>query len=742
MNPIQSQAIAAIRGALAAIEQSLQDPPPPPPSPTYALQASATAVDEGAEVLITLRTSGLPEGTAVPYQVTGSVAVEDIAALNPEVFVTDATGTAQLRVTLAADQATEGPELMTVALLNGAAAVSVDVRDASQASAPPPPPPPPPPDPQPATARYRDQTALLFQGSAWRSLPARIPGSADFPCIYGPNAVYVDRMAGWAWDHKGGDWLDRQGLRQGREPWAVALTERGPVDLVRRYTLDITALVRHTQAAGRWLAMLVTAGGYSRTIASRWHDTEAPLLRLTLADGATATLAPTLTAPAVVGTPNPSALVMHAPLFVEFERPAAPVAQALLELTVTAHPNQVRAPLEVWLLDPPRNLGQVRQGIAAQAGLLDAGLPEHPSVLLAHHYRDGQPQDRWIMPGATNVLASTNFDPALWGGEPDTSKLPHSAQGRWVMGSQVRSMGIVTSTYVGDGFEPLAPGVGALRAEMAAEVHADGEVVDYGGSGGANAVIFLPEEHFGRAAHLFTRYCIRLGLPDGPTYRTDPARRFNVYHRPNQVAPAWTDMAGKFGIVPDGQTSAGGTSGSAGGGQGWTLRLAWAECDGAVGGPMEGGVRPGWHLFDFGAFNPKEHRYSGDDGNLAQWGQIGGRGGMLYAGRWYCLETEVRLNTILQTAPGYVADGELRAWLDGVLVFERRGLVFRTWPFNTLQRTPANMPPLRELGARGLWLNWYHGGVTKSGQRRVQYMSEIVCGTEYIGPPNTPEALR
>lgn len=89
----------------------------------------------------------------------------------------------------------------------------------------------------------------------------------------------------------------------------------------------------------------------------------------------------------------------------------------------------------------------------------------------------------------------------------------------------------------------------------------------------------------------------------------------------------------------------------------------------------------------------------------------------------------------MDAAPGYLPDGELRAWVDGRLVFERVGMVFRSKPLKgDLPPKPSEMPPLRELGVRGLWLNWFHGGVTQDSVERVMFFTGLAYGTQYIGP--------
>jgi hypothetical protein len=97
----------------------------------------------------------------------------------------------------------------------------------------------------------------------------------------------------------------------------------------------------------------------------------------------------------------------------------------------------------------------------------------------------------------------------------------------------------------------------------------------------------------------------------------------------------------------------------------------------------------------------------------ATWGWNQGRTGVLEKNRWYSVEQYVRLNT-----PGR-ADGVLRAWVDGELVFERDDLRYRDVP---------------ELKIETLWMNVYHGGTTPASQDMSLYIDNLVIAREYIGP--------
>ena len=130
------------------------------------------------------------------------------------------------------------------------------------------------------------------------------------------------------------------------------------------------------------------------------------------------------------------------------------------------------------------------------------------------------------------------------------------------------------------------------------------------------------------------------------------------------------------------------------------------------------------------------------------WGKVGG---VLYARRWYCIETELKLNSV--DKPGikpdgtphiingvqqfWTADGELRVWVDGMLAWEDTGMIFRTLPKRALPPSRDKLLtiyPIRELGVRSLLLNTYVGGTSPSTRPHMHYYAGLAYGTEYIGP--------
>jgi len=585
---------------------------------------------------------------------------------------------------------------------------------------------------------YRCRHRRLFQVAAGKVVTSRLPGGADWMADgYGPSAIYVDTFSGWPWDRAGGDWLDADLVRHGPKPWFTVPTIAGTPTTAMAYAADVTAALKFVQQQDRWCAFLLRSPAAARKVAGLLHPrAEPPLLEVTYLDGSAARLRCLATAAVSTAMPDTTSAVFALPMFLEFDRPERPVRSARLRLVVAEHWGSGGNDLEGFLIDPPVHRHAIEQGVAATADLLDDGLDKAPGIIGVHRYLDGLPLQDFVYPKRINTSAEREFDPALWGGLPDKSKLPHRGLGKWFNTNTDESQwSLVSSAYRKDGFQALANGMGAMRFGMQpADGIADGAVVGYGGSGGGNASIFMPEPLFGRLDRLFVRYYLRIGTPVGVAQMSDLRRRYQVYHDSSRRTPVWTDRAGKFGITPDHTTSYGGTSGSSGMGYGWQMRLAWAECDAGTDGPDEAGWRPGMHLFDFGARQPPGHNYAALPKREMYWGQRGGFGGMLYVNRWYCIETELKLNAVLEQSPGFKPDGEIRAWLDGQLVYERTGMLFRALPLHAPAADPGRIRPCRELGVRALWLNWYHGGTTANSIERSLFITGLAWGRQYIGP--------
>jgi hypothetical protein len=597
----------------------------------------------------------------------------------------------------------------------------------------------PPAPPTAVTAgKYRFNQPYLLQAVPSKHITHRLPEGWDYLWDrFGPTYKAADSHTGWLWTKPGGDWIDATGKRDGTSPWFSIPVNKGEgSNLIANYDGDVTLVARYVQEQQRWFALILLPKGAPRTIAGTTSvEHAAPYIEVTYSDGQKAKLEARVVAENSRSSamPNTTAASYAMPVFVEFDIPRSKVESARLFFTITQHWSGANPTIEGFLLDPPITAEDASLGLAATVGTLDAGIEGQPAVIGAHRYLDGKSLSDFVHDGEKTYSAEKNYDPAIFGtGPTDTSKFPHAGLGKWINAGDSWSM--VASGYSGDGFKPLAPGLGAIRLHMPAHAGVrDGSLVGSSGTLAGDAKIFLPEALFGYLGRIFVRYYFRLGTP----YRADVAKRFEVYQEPGQTE--WTTYAGKFGIGPDHSTYAGGVSGSSGGGYGWQMRLSWYECDAGTSGPDEGGWAPGFHLYDFNFRNPPGHNYGQGDGGIPElWGQRGGVGGILYAGHWYCIETELKLNTVMPTAPGYVADGELRAWVDGRLAYQRTGMVFRTLPLAPQPYNASRTRACRELGVQGLWLDWFHGGKTVATFDRTSFYTGLVWSKEYIGPMKLP----
>jgi hypothetical protein len=98
---------------------------------TYMLQSSASSISEGQPITFTLNTTKVPNGTLVPYTITGVTNNDISGASLTGNFTVGATGTATLPITFSNDLLTEGSETFTLTLNNLGISLSVTINDTS-----------------------------------------------------------------------------------------------------------------------------------------------------------------------------------------------------------------------------------------------------------------------------------------------------------------------------------------------------------------------------------------------------------------------------------------------------------------------------------------------------------------------------------------------------------------------------------------------------------------------------------
>jgi hypothetical protein len=157
-------------------------------------------------------------------------------------------------------------------------------------------------------------------------------------------------------------------------------------------------------------------------------------------------------------------------------------------------------------------------------------------------------------------------------------------------------------------------------------------------------------------------------------------------------------LSGTYGVAGWGQRRADGSNG-------WSTRGAFMRSEE---GPNAASKR---------AIGTYAYTASTGGGLGEVWGWNLGSTGLLEKKRWYALEQFVKLNT-----PGK-EDGVLRVWIDGMLAFEKADVRYRD--------TPA-------LKIESVWLNVYHGGVSKADRDLTLFIDNLVIARRYIGPGRFP----
>ena len=545
----------------------------------------------------------------------------------------------------------------------------------------------------------------------------------------GPTRDMVSFWLGWPWRRRGGDWLDADGVLHGPKAWA---TGRLDTDVV---TLDVTALVRRCQDQARPLAVLLQRTGGQRRMRGRYSD-QPPTLTVGYPDGSQETIAVHVTG-AMDGSSNtPLTIVpdLAFPVGIEFRRPERVIVSAVLTLHLSLRTTYT-AQVSAMIVDAPRNEAPVQLGIAAEQPA-DAGLTQHPATLGLARVADGGAAPLYSgRPINLNSRDAWSMD--MWGGTADVTKLPY------VLGGQLlgdKDWQVLPSTT--PGLQPLRPGLGVLRMVKLDQIDEDGEVDGYGRSGSVNLNAMLPPKETGLLQEVYVRHYVRIG----PLARGRDVRQ--MMRTAADKPQIWSDLAGKMGMTPAHNTTYGGVSGTAGGGNGWSMRLSWSYRPEITDGPDAGAIPLHLHLYDFQQRNVPGHNYANrNDGSLSQRGAIG----VLYPGYWYCVEMRLKLNSV--DRPGVLADGtphvingvpqfwtpdgEIDYWIDGRLACSLRGLVLRSLPIVPMQpgHNPAyTLPPMRELGIRNWWFDWYHGGTTTMSMDMTVDLAALAWARKYIGP--------
>jgi hypothetical protein len=573
-------------------------------------------------------------------------------------------------------------------------------------------------------------TELVLMSDGDGTLP-RTPARASVPDPktafiwgrYGPTWDHVDLYSKWSWANPGGDWIDAAGTPQGTAQPHFSFAANAVGTGTSPYVVDITTAMQAVVSAGKWCAFIVRVAGGTRALASQHHSTlAAPVVAVTYTSGATAMLQCRGCVRLAPGSAYSRVGFEEAgitPVALQFDRPSGPIASAELRVTVTQH-TATPTTIQGFLANPPVNAAPVQQGLAATYPA-DNGLLAAPGVLVARRYQDGSTLNDWVLPDATiNVFSRSAWDPEVLGlGAADTTKLPTAANGvalanKWIQKQPVPAgnLQLVGSSYTGDGFAPLLPGIGALRIKVTGMDQPDGGTYGPVGAFGCDLWTLFPKSVCGTDAlrRTFVRFYVRIAGPKPKPIATTKMVR-------ETGGPAeYAYQHGKFGIGVHHWTSRGGNNLTGGGPLGWSNRLGYERPPGDI--ELQGLV-PLSHTVDNGVPDMR-------------WGDGGGLGSGLFTDRWYCVEVETNVNTWAPTGGG-PADGELRVWIDGRLASTHTGWKFRDGPPDPAG-AGTDLPPFRAMGPMGLAAQWYQGGRLPADEELVMFVTCDVAATSYIGP--------
>lgn len=505
----------------------------------------------------------------------------------------------------------------------------------------------------------------LLPGASRVANPAPLPAPTDLLRLWdgktGVTADYWNLGLRAKWRNRGGDWLDAAGAPQGAVPFAEATV---PVTAPQLVALDVKKLVEHWLQhgnAGAWLKTSQACNFHSRETA---EADKRPLLRVVTDLGSVdcACLADaTLSTSTVAALGQQATFSAAGGAAIQFDLSAVTgtVQSATLLLWLKEVFSTPAIVLRAFRLDPPRLFsGAAWQGSPAPADLL---LATDFSGDWARHFK---------MPGFTPNFAQTFPNPAFG---------QDAGGATWIEGRFSAAQGVVGGTleylFRKDGAEPEEAWFGYVVRLGA----------DWGSTVDGN-----------KMPGLAGRYGRKQQFDDGTFY--------------------WThNEGGNGGNATTGKKDANGIL------SGWSLR-GFGHVTPADGNPYK-------HLTPVGTYAywadmPKMPDGAGYGQNW-DWshptlGQV-----VLEHGRDYHIEQHVKLNSIAGPFDEFGnglgnADGEFRAWLDGVLVFEKTGLRFRHHP---------------DIKIEEVWLDWYHGGVAPAVATHHFRMNRLTVAKSRIGTP-------
>jgi hypothetical protein len=509
----------------------------------------------------------------------------------------------------------------------------------------------------------------------------------------GANWTYWNKGALFEWDNPGGDYLDAELVAQGNAAWSSQTVS--DTDSIKELVFDVSVLVDNwlnkTLSNRGFLLKHQSGSGGPIDFASKEHS-EAdyhPKLIITKLNSDIVELAPlgdthltASTKTVTFGQESSMRVRDDMSLLVWFDLSSiedASVLEARLVLTTTAQYTSSDSVIGVYAIKTDEwDRSAPVMGLANNY-LNDEGIESHSDVLLHYSFDTLAESDG---AGFLDGSADSNHAENIW------SCVDEYPTGRATDGSTlVPAIGI-------PGLAAMSQG-SALCSRLKYEAGPANQqgLGNYGMSLKKSVLDMTGEEH---TDELYVRVYLYLGETWGENTLNESGKR------PGGISGTYgaTSYAGGWGGRRTNGTN------------GWSARGGYVAQVPYGYNPLQGSTTLATYLYH--ADQPTGY------GEQLKWGLT--LNGSIKKGRWYSIEQYVKMNTTdgnnLQGSSGN-HDGIVRGWVDGRLVFERKGIRFTDMDYIKIQTADFGL---------------YYGGFGNTPHDQHIAIDDIVVAKSYIGP--------
>ncbi len=577
-----------------------------------------------------------------------------------------------------------------------------------------------PPTPVPVSGSGR--MTVYAPGLSVAVIEPALPASAESYRIWdnagtknGANAQTWDKSLDVRWDRMNGDWIDANQVRHGSTPWAtlvVPFVANAPPAYV---DVDVTALAQRPHNKGIYLYPPASNQANAYVILSGSRSANPPKLIVNgtielKGDMAAWPVHTSLTTPPSTYDYSQS-LRLSKQMRAAIHFPGLPdkVTSAVLRLHVASRDDVYPLTVNLFETDPPPLLrgGGGLPAVKGLAAIGEANLPGHPDVLAAGDFRESNWSSQpGIPPLNGGVLASRgkpaglfnlcSMNPAQYA---KTKAIPDpDSPGRFILDTciaqgQIGGGELAYRWHQADMNDPMRrPSTASLVTEAYVRVY----------------MWFDPSSYW---SEFYAFKCSPIGWD----------MRYGVW----DDVHGWNHKGGSAYVFGSGQTPSDGkayhdTTYNQWLGKGHSCRghtMGWPHpTNRSYLDALGIGFAPS-HLGPYDSLN--DGGVYGTEQNL----RLGKH--VVPMGRWVCMESHLKMNSIDLSAPDAMGngiarnDGVLELFMDGALVGGRYNMAWRRHPL---------------MGIVGNWMMQYHGGGTKASHDLRWKAKDFVIARKYIGP--------